>query len=137
MRAVSAKSLAPARRELRQFGCILALLLGLYGTLLLAKGNQVGITFLASAGLVGAAFWAQWPGTRVFYSLWMRAAGVMGQAMTCLLLTALYLLVLTPIAVLARCCGQRFIDKGFDKTQGSYWRAYRHADDRRGCEKQY
>lgn len=137
MGTLSAESLAPTSRELRQFGCLLALLPGLYGIVLLARGEQAGVVFLGAAGLAGVAFWAQWPGTRAFYSSWMRVAGVMGQVMTTLLLTGLYLLVLTPIAGLARCCGQRFIDKGSDPTQQSYWRPYRSTDDRRRCEKQY
>lgn len=134
---VTAPKPSPTDRELRQFGGILALLLGLYGTFLLIQGSNVGALLLAVAGLLWAAFWAQWPGTRVFYSGWMRAAAAMGQVMTCLLLTGLYLLVLTPLAFLARCCGQRFIDKGFEMTKKSYWRAYRSGADPHGCEKQY
>lgn len=137
MSVTSAKSLSPTSRELRQFGGILALLPGLYGSFLLIQGNNGGFAFLATAGLVWGAFWGQWPATRAFYSVWMRAAAVMGQVMTCLLLTGLYLLVVTPLAFLARCCGQRFIDKQFEPTQKSYWRACRSGTDRRGCEKQY
>lgn len=137
MSTVSVKSGSPSRRELRQFGFILAMLSGLYGVFLLARGGWAGSVFLGVAGLIFTAFWGQWPGTRAFYSVWMRAAALLGQIMTALLLTALYLLLLTPIAGLARCFGQRFIDKGVDKAQESYWRPYRSADDRRHCEKQY
>lgn len=137
MRLPPAKPATPTRRELRQFGSVLALLSGLYGVFLLTLGKNSGVLYLGLAGLIWAAFWEGWPATRAFYSLWMRVAAVLGQAMTCLLLTGLYFLVLTPLAFFARCCGERFIDKRFEKTPKSYWRVYQGGADHRDCEKQY
>lgn len=125
------------RRELRLFGSVLGLLLALVGGYLLWQGRFAGVALLAAGMLTAAAFWRQCPGTRTVFSGWMYLAGFMGRVTTCLLLTVLYLCVLTPIALLARLCGQRFLDRGFRGEEGSYWRARQETDGGKGGEKQY
>lgn len=129
-------NLAVSRRELRQFGLGLALLGGLVGGVLLWKGQAAGAGVLLLAELAGLAFWQVWPGVRSVYAGWMKLAAVMARIMTTLLLTLLYLLVLTPIALLGRAFGQRFVERGFRETRDSYWEPRAESDDRRSCERQ-
>jgi len=124
-----------SRRELRQFGLGLGVLLALIGSLLFWNGNLLGLVFIPAGVLAAVAFWCDWPGIRTFYAAWMKLAGIMARIMTTLLLTVMFLLVLTPIALLGRLCGQKFVDRGFRSECESYWES-RIGCDRRSSEKQ-
>lgn len=125
-----------SRRELRQFGVGLGLLFGLVGGALLWNGHLPGYMILLAGPLMVVAFWFEWPGMRAFYAAWMKLAAVMSRIMTTVLLTLMYLLVLTPIALLGRLCGQKFVARGFDKECDSYWQPRTSSNDRASCEKQ-
>jgi len=125
-----------SRSELRQFGIGLGLLLVLVGSALLWNGHRFGYVALPVGPLLAVAFWCDWPGMRPFYAGWMKLAGIMARIMTTLLLTLMYLLVLTPIALLGRLCGQKFVVRGFREECDSYWEPCSRSTDRRSCEKQ-
>ena len=55
------------------------------------------------------------------YRLWMAFAAVIGWVMTRLLLTVLFYLVITPIGLLAKLCGNDFLSIKLDGKAGSYW----------------
>lgn len=126
---------AVSKCELRQFGLGLGVLFTLVGSLLYWNGHLTGLVFIPVSVLISVAFWYDWPGIRAFYAAWMKLAGIMARIMTTLLLTLMFLLVLTPIALLGRLCGQKFVERGFRAETESYWEA-RTASDRRSCEKQ-
>lgn len=135
---VTAKaSSPPTRRELRQFGCGLGILLGLFGSLHIWQGLAMGGWLLLAGAAVASAFWRQWPGTRGLYIGWMRAAAVWGRLLTTLLLALLYLVVLTPTALLARGMGKRFLSVAPEPGRTSYWTARdRQANEPVACERQ-
>lgn len=58
---------------------------------------------------------------RPFHKLWMILALVMGFVMSRVILTLLYYLVLTPIGLLAKIVGKKFMPVGFDKSAATYW----------------
>ncbi len=123
------------RRELRQFGLGLGVLFALIGSALVWNGNSYGFLIISAGLLMTVAFWCVWPGIRAFYGVWMKLAGIMARIMTTLLLTVMFLLVLTPIALLGRLCGQKFVDSRFRAEGDSYWEP-RTGTDRNSCEKQ-
>jgi len=125
-----------SRHELRQFGIGLGVLFGLIGGALLWNGYRFGYVLLSAGPLLAVAFWCDWPGVRPFYVGWMKLAGVMSRIMTTLLLTLMYLLVLTPISLLGRLCGQRFVIRRSRDECNSYWEPRARSNDRRSCEKQ-
>ena len=61
------------------------------------------------------------PILRPFHKLWMMLALLMGFVMSRVILTMLYYLVLTPIGLLAKIVGKKFIPLGFDKSATTYW----------------
>lgn len=124
------------RRELRQFGIGLGLLFGLIGGLMLWKENAAGAVLVLGGLILALAFWWDVPGVRAFYAGWMKLAGALSRIMTTVLLTLLYVLVLTPIALLARLFGQRFVARGFREECDSYWESHSGSKDRRSSEKQ-
>ncbi len=61
------------------------------------------------------------PVLRPFHKLWMMLALAMGFVMSRVILTLLFYLVLTPIGLLARLVGKKFMPLGFDKKVTTYW----------------
>jgi len=61
------------------------------------------------------------PALRPFHKLWMMLALLMGFVMSRFILTLLYYLVLTPIGLLAKIVGKKFMPLGFDKNAKTYW----------------
>jgi len=58
---------------------------------------------------------------RPFHKLWMMLALVMGFVMSRVILTILYYLVLSPIGLIAKLVGKKFMSLGFDKNAKTYW----------------
>ena len=61
------------------------------------------------------------PVLRPFHRLWMMLALLMGFVMSRVILTLLYYLVLTPIGLLAKVVGKKFMPLGFDMNAATYW----------------
>ncbi|MBK7631348.1 MAG: hypothetical protein IPJ23_11730 [Ignavibacteriales bacterium] len=58
---------------------------------------------------------------RPFHKLWMTLALAIGFVMSRVILTLLFYLVLTPIGLLAKIVGKKFMPLGFDKKAETYW----------------
>jgi len=127
---------SPSRRELCQFGLGLGALGGITGGLLLWNGRSLGMLALIAGLLFAVAFCCDAPGIRQFYAAWMKLAGIVGRVMIALLLALLYLLVLTPIALLGRALGKRFVERGFHEDKESYWILRSDPVSRENYEKQ-
>jgi len=115
------KSIKSDRKDLRNFGITIGIALGVLGGLLLWREKPsyfycviAGIVFLLS----GFAFPAV---LKPFQKVWMTISILMGWFMTRLILIVLFYAVLTPIGLIARLCGKKFIDRAFDKNVKSYW----------------
>ena len=68
----------------------------------------------------------------------MTLAVIMGWIMTRVILSVVYFLVLTPIGLVARLTGQRFLGGPVEPEKTSYWRPRRdHPPQREHYEKQY
>jgi len=110
------------RKELRHFGMIMgSVLLGLGVVGFLRRGEVntglwvTGALFLLLGMAAPASLkWVQ--------KAWMALGVVMGWFMTRLILLVLFFVILTPVALLARLSGRRFMDTGFDGgTLESFW----------------
>jgi hypothetical protein len=53
--------------------------------------------------------------------VWMGFAVLMGYVMTRVILFVLFFFIVTPISLLARCFGHRFLDRKWDRDKESYW----------------
>ena len=70
--------------------------------------------------------------------VWMSIAGAMGWVMTRVVLTLLFYIAITPIGLLTRLAGKRFLDLGMDGEAESYWiRRSRTRRAREEYEKQF
>ena len=131
------KDHADQRKELRQFGVGLGLLLSVAGIVLLWRGRTLGWGLCLFAPLVTLACRYAWPGVLPLFAIWMKGARAMQRVMTALLLTLIFFAVLTPMALLAKLCGQHFIDRVFRTRRESYWESPGRDLSVKSAEKQY
>jgi hypothetical protein len=111
---------AALRRFAFAVGAVLALLGGWalwrgrwFGGVVLA-GHAVGVTL---AGLLAPARLAR------IHRAWMALAFALGWLTSRLVLTLLFLLVVTPVGLAARLLGKRFVERRPDRGAASYWQA--------------
>jgi len=108
------------KKELRQFGVIIGIILLLVSGLLfyLNKGFEVLLILGSSLVVTGVVVPKL---LKPIYVSWMVFATVMGWIMTRVILGLLFYAVLTPIGVIARVFGKRFLASGLDESKESNW----------------
>lgn len=124
------RSLDLSRPTLRRFGWTVgAVFLGL-AALMLWKHDGTPTATAWMSGLVGAAlvtFGTAWPRSlRPVYRVWMLLAVAMGFVMTRVILTVVFVLVVTPLGLVRRALGHDPMRRR--RPDGSLW-IVREADD--------
>lgn len=115
------KNIKNSKTEFRKFGLSLGglcLILGLY--LLWKNKPWVSPILIISVFLLISG--ALYPKILIpFYFIWMTIATIIGWIMTRVILTLLFYLVVTPIGMISRLFGHRFLDLKLDASRKSYW----------------
>jgi len=116
------KKIKSGKKELRQFGLTIAVASGLLGGLLLFRERSGYFYFFAASvgflllGLAAPIL------LKPIQKAWMSVAVLIGWVMTRVILIILFYLVITPLGLLAKLFGKRFLDIGFkNNDQDSYW----------------
>ena len=132
------RNIKSGKKELRQFGTTVGIILALLGGLLLFRGKVYYFYFfffgaaLLCLGLVAPTL------LKPVQKIWMTLAVSIGWVMTRVILSLLFYLVATPIGILAKLFGKRFLDIRFDKNVDSYWIARVPAkSDKKSYESQF
>jgi hypothetical protein len=115
------KEIKSTKKDLRNFGLVVGGVLVAIGAFLYWKDRPAHPYFLIIGGalvLTGLLLPAL---LKPFQKVWMGFAVVMGFFMTRVILTILFFLVLTPLAIIAKLVGKRFLELKPDKTKMSYW----------------
>jgi len=115
------KQLKTGNRDLRKFGLTVGGVFAALGLLFLWRHKTHWPYFLwpgASLIVAGIIFprALKW-----IYIGWMSMAFVLGFVMAHVILTLLFYLVITPIGLVARLCGQDFLNMKLDHAAKSYW----------------
>ena len=115
------KNIKGTKQELRKFGFIIGLVLLLFGVLFWWKGKSFYLGFLVSSFLFlfSALVYPQL--LKLVHFVWMSIALVLGYIMTRVILCLLFYLLLTPLSLIARVFGNRFLNLKIDKSAPSYW----------------
>ena len=115
------KNIKGTKQELRKFGFIIGLVLLLFGVLFWWKGKSFYLGFLVSSFLFlfSALVYPQL--LKLVHFVWMSIALVLGYIMTRVILCLLFYFLLTPLSLVARMLGNRFLDLKIDKSTQSYW----------------
>jgi len=110
-----------SKKELRNFGVIMAVALAIIASILLWKDRSAwpylyGIAgFFLVAGLAFPRLLApiEW--------LWMKFARIMGIITTSIILSVAYYFVVTPIGIIMKIAGRDPLHRRFDRRAKSYW----------------
>ncbi len=111
------------KKEWRRFAVGLALILGAIGTVMYFKGSPNYIWMFAAHGalmLLGLLIPVM---VKPLFIVFSYLGYGMGWVMTRVILFILFYLVLSPISLLARLVGKRFLDLKLDRESESYWLA--------------
>lgn len=114
------KNIKSGKKEIRQFGITMAIVLGLLGGLFLWKQKSY-IYFFVIAGIF-LLFGLILPKLlKPIHKAWMALAVVLGWIMTRVILSILFFLIVTPVGLLAKLFGKKFLETKFEKNISSYW----------------
>jgi hypothetical protein len=105
----------------KKTGLTVGVVLILISLLLWWLGKSSFIYFSISGGLLIIFAFIAIPVLRPLHKLWMTLALLMGFVMSRVILTILFYLVLTPIGLIAKIVGKKFMPLGFDKSAATYW----------------
>ncbi|MCU0285128.1 MAG: hypothetical protein MUF15_01900 [Acidobacteria bacterium] len=109
------------KNEWRKFGFILGIILAIIATILLFKSRAIYIYFYGTgfffilAGLLLPII------VKPVFILFMYISEVLGWVMTRLILGILFYLIITPMSLLGKLFGKKFLDLQFPGKQESYW----------------
>jgi len=132
------KNIKSGRREMRNFGITVGVAFLILAGLLFWKGNEL-YRLSAAVGAILLAGGLAVPGVlKPVYWVWMAFSTILGWFMTRLILSVLFFLVITPIALVARLFGKQFLERKWSESATTYW-SYRAKEDSDGrdYEKQF
>lgn len=115
------KYIKETKKDLRKFGLTVGGVLAAIAAVLFYFEKPSAIYFAVIGGFL-ILFGALFPKIlRPLNRIWMSLAIILGFIMSRVILTILYYLVLTPIALLAKLVGKKFIVLKYDKSAKTYW----------------
>lgn len=130
------KSIKSGRRQLRDFGLTIGVVLLLIGFWLLWRGRPpaiwflgAGVIFLTCGFLIPIILWP-------LQKIWMTLALLIGFFMSRLILLLLFYLVITPVGFFLRLTGRDLLGLKWERTD-SYWLPKKTKPDKTSYEKQF
>lgn len=108
-------------KAIRKTGITVGIVLVLVSLLLLLGGKGSFTYFSIAGGLFIILSFVALPVLKPFHKAWMILALSMGFVMSRLILVILFYVVLTPISLIAKVAGKKFMPLGFDKNAATYW----------------
>jgi hypothetical protein len=105
----------------KKTGLTVGIVLIIVSLLLWYLGKVSFIYFSIIGGLFVILAFIAIPVLRPFHKLWMMLALMMGFVMSRVILTLLFYIVLTPVGLIAKLVGKKFMPLGFDKNAVTYW----------------
>ncbi len=130
------KKIKSGKKELREFGIVMGCFFGILGGLLFWRHRP----FLWAAALSGTffAFGLLLPMTlQPLQKAWMTIAVLMGFVMSRVILTVLFFLVLSPLAIISRLLGKKHMDLTFRKPDSTGWNPVKTKTEKEYYERQY
>ena len=115
------KHINETKKDLRKFGITVGGVILAIGLVLFYFEKSSAIYFVVTGGLL-ILFGTLFPNIlKPINRIWMSLAIILGFIMSRVILTILFYLLLTPIALLAKLVGKKFMILKYDKSAKSYW----------------
>jgi len=115
------KNIKSGKRELRQFGIVLGIALGLFAALFFIREKHYYSYFVILSMAFLFLGLALPIALKPIQKIWMSLGIFIGWLLTRLILIILFYFVVTPIGILARIFGEDSLDTRLDKNTDSYW----------------
>ena len=126
------------RKEWRKFGIGLGIILAVIGGVQLLKGRSAYPYFLCAGGLTALAGILTPILVKPVFILFSYLGVVLGWISTRVILAAIFYLLLTPIAVVMKLAGKKFLTMKADRNLTTYWiDRNKHFNDTESFENQF
>jgi len=131
------KNIKSGKKELREFGLTIGIILVILGSVALWRSKPIFPYFL-SVGIIFVTLGLASPNIlKPFQRAWMTFSIIIGFFMSRLILTILFYLVITPIGTLAKIFGKDILDQRIDRKSESYWKERTVTVKKESYENQY
>ena len=115
------KSKFNIKSEWKKFGIALGIILSIIATILLVMKKSSYIYFYGAAPFFIVAALTVPIIVKPVFILFLYIAHVLGWVMTRVILSLLFYLVITPIGLISKLFGKKFLDMKFSREKESYW----------------
>ena len=115
------KHIKETNKDLRKFGLTVGGVLIMIAALLFYFEKSSTIYFAIIGGLLFVTGLVIPQILKLLNKVWMGLAIILGYFMSRLILTVLFYLVITPISLIAKLVGKKFMKLKFDKSANTYW----------------
>jgi len=115
------KHIKESKNDLRKFGLTVGSVLIIIAGFLFYFEKPSAIYFIAVGAFLFLTGFIYPQILKPFNKFWMGLAIVLGFVMSRVILTILFYLVLTPISIIARIFGKKFMVLKYDKSVKTYW----------------
>ncbi len=122
--------MADEKKNLMYFGyglAVIALFFAVGGYIKHGLGLATVVLFMCAA-IFALTTLLKWEALRPGYKGWMKVAHVIGGVVTTVLLTTVFFLVFTPVALVLKLFGKDHLERRINKAAATYWHS-RHGDD--------
>jgi hypothetical protein len=109
------------RRDFRKFAITVGVVLALFGVVFFWKEKNAFRYFWAISAFLLLTGIAVPIILKPLYYLWMGLATILGWIVSRIILSILFYIIFTPIGVIGRLFGKRFLDLNWPKSVSSYW----------------
>jgi Zn-dependent protease with chaperone function len=132
------KKIKSGPKELKEFGVTFGIFFLLLAGLIFWMKQRLDIVLPALSAVFFALAFLRPGWLKPFQKIWMGLALVIGWCVSHVILALLFFLAVTPIALVLRMRGKRFMETKIDRSAASYWHPREKREyDPRSCETQY
>ena len=114
------KKIKSGKKQLREFGIVMGVFFGILGGLLFWRHRHYLWAVSASSFFFAFGFFLP-QALKPLQKAWMALAVLIGFVMSRVILTVLFFLVLSPLALVSRLFGKIYLDLAFRKSGPTYW----------------
>ena len=130
------KKIKSTKKELREFGIVMGCFFGLLTGLLIWRHRP--FLWMGGLSVFFFVFGFFLPNLlKPLQKAWMTFAVLMGFVMSRVILSILFFLVLSPLALISRLTGKKYLDLTFRKPEPTYWNPVQTKNEKEYYEHQY
>ena len=115
------KEIKSGKKELREFGLTVGVILVILGSVALWRGKAIAIYLLGPGIFLVASGLAIPRILKPLHKIWMSLAIIIGFFVSRIILSLLFCVVLTPVGLALRIFGKDTLDRRIEKSRDSYW----------------